>query len=123
MKLFLDRNKTLLPRIDVIFLLTRLLTFAGFLWYVFSSSIYQTEPLLSGIVLVTFAANISLLAFAIRGKFDMKLAYLSAIIYDIIFVPIYVANTGSIESSMFVLYYLTVAVAAYVLTVWFAGGV
>ncbi len=123
MKLFLDRNKTLLPRIDVIFLLTRVLTLIGFLWYVLSSSILRDEPVLCSIIIVTFIANLSLLALAIRDRFDMKLAYLSAIIYDIIFVPIFIAYTGGVQSSMFVLFFLTVSVGAYMLTFWFATAV
>jgi len=59
--------------------------------------------------------------FALRGRFDLKLAYLSSICFDLVFIPLFIYFTGGRESSMFVLYYLTASVSAYVLTFWFAS--
>jgi len=58
---------------------------------------------------------------AAKQRFDLKLAYLSAIIYDLLFIPVYISVTGVFDSSFFLLYYLTVSVAAYVLTFWAAS--
>ena len=120
MSLFLDRNKTLLPRIDVIFLLTRLMTLLGIGWFVFDGNFSSSDRQMLYILLVTFAVHLFVFYVAIRGKFDLKLAYLSAIIYDIIFVPLYVVLTGGINSSFYLLFYVTISVAAYMLTFWFA---
>ncbi len=57
---------------------------------------------------------------AIRGKFDVKLAYLSCILFDLIFVPLFISMTGGLNSSFYLLYYLMISVAAYLLTFWFA---
>jgi len=57
---------------------------------------------------------------AMRGKLDIKLAYLSAIVYDLIFMPLFVLYTGGIDSSFYMLFYITISVAAYILTFPFA---
>lgn len=119
MKLFLDRHKTLLPRIDVIYLLTRVLTLIGILWFTFYGDYPDSERLFFYIVLGTFTAQMVIFFLGVRGSFDIKLAYLLAIVYDIIFVPVYVYYTGGIDSSFYLLLYLTISVAAYVLTFWF----
>ncbi len=120
MKLFLDRNKTLLPRIDVIYLLTRLMTFVGILWVTFAGDIPAAGMNILYVVLGTFVLHLAIFFAAIKGRFDLKLAYLSAVIYDLLLVPILTMYTGGVDSSFFLLYYLTVSVAAYTLTFWFA---
>ncbi len=120
MKLFLDRNKTLLPRIDMIYLLTRGITLLGIGWYIIEHAREHGNSVLEYTLLATYATHLLVFYFAIRGKFDLKLAYLSAIVYDLMFVPTYVLMTGGMESSFYLLLYLTMAVAAYVLTFWFA---
>ncbi|MDF1544715.1 MAG: sensor domain-containing diguanylate cyclase [bacterium] len=121
MKLFLDRNKTLLPRIDVIYLLTRLMTFVGILWVTFSGETPVTGMSFLYIVLGTFVVHLAIFFAAIKGRFDLKLAYLSAVIYDLLLIPILTMYTGGMDSSFFLLYYLTVSVAAYTLTFWFGS--
>jgi len=118
MKLFLDRHKTLLPRIDVIYFLARLLTLVGIAWFTFFGNYPLKDQLLFHVILVSFAAQLAVFYMAMRNKFDIKLAYLLAIIYDIIFVPLFVYFTGGINSSFYLLIFPTVAVAAYVLTFW-----
>jgi len=122
MKLFLDRHKTLLPRVDRVYLLTRVMMLAVLGWFVLRS--YNGhEGLLFQIVLGTFVIHLAVLYAAVMGRFDLKLAYLSTIIYDLILIPTLIMFTGGINSSFYLLYYMTVSVAAYVLTFWAAGAV
>lgn len=123
MKLFLDRNKTLLPRVDNIYLLTRLLTFSGICYLVFWGNYNLGDMNLFYAIIGTFLLHIGLFLMAVNDKFDIKLAYLSTIIYDLILIPILIINTGKLSSSYFLLFYLTVSVATYVLTFWYATGV
>ncbi len=123
MKLFLDRHKTLLPRVDRVFLLTRLMILVAVGWLVLGESGHDRDKLLFWIILGTFTVNLGVLFAAVNGRFDLKLAYLSTIIYDLILVPTLIFFTGGIDSSFYLLYFLTVSVAAYVLAFWFAFGV
>jgi len=123
MKLFLDRNKTLLPRVDSIYLWTRVMTLIGIAWYAFLGEYQRHDSILFNVILGTFSLHLIVFLFAIKGKFDIKLAYLSAIIYDIILVPTLVVYTGGIHSPFYLLFFLTISVAAYVLRFWFASGV
>jgi len=115
MKLFLDRNKTLLPRIDVIFLLTRILTFASICWFAAFGDYLETDTYLFYVVVASYALLILLFLAGMFGRFDLKLAYLGSIAYDIIFLPLFVQYTGGLESSFYLFFYLTVSVTAYVL--------
>jgi diguanylate cyclase (GGDEF)-like protein len=115
MKLFLDRNKTLLPRIDVVVLLTRILTFASICWFAAFGDYGPTDTVLFGVVVASYALLILLLAAAMFGKFDLKLAYFGTIVYDIIFLPLFVLYTGGMDSSLYLFLFLTASVAAYVL--------
>jgi diguanylate cyclase (GGDEF)-like protein len=123
MKLFLDRNKTLLPRLDVIYLLIRLMTFVGIAWIAFSDSGNVENRSVLYLVGGVFAANLAMFLLATLDRFDIKLAYLSAIVFDLLMVPLLVLWTGGMESSFFLLFYLTVGVAAYVISFPFAVGV
>ncbi len=120
MKLFLDRNKTLLPRIDVIYLLTRIMALVGFAWFTFFEDNPQTDPTIIYVILGTFTVHLIVFFAAVKEKFNIKLAYLSTIIYDLILIPLMIQNTGEFSSSFYLMYYLTISVAAYVLTFWFA---
>lgn len=120
MKLFLDRNKTLLPRIDVIYLLTRLMTLLGVFWFLLVADYRAEDTVYLYFLAGTFAAHLGVFWIATRGKFDVKLAYLATIVYDLFFVPAFVLMTGGVSSSFYLLYYLTAAVAAYMLQVWLA---
>ena len=123
MKLFLDRNKTFLPRIDVIYLLIRLMSLVGIAWFTLFADNTQTDKTIFYIVLGTFAVHLIVFYAAIKGKFNIKLAYLSAIFYDLILIPLMIQNTGEFSSSFYLMYFLTISVAAYVLTFWFATAI
>ncbi len=120
MKLFLDRNKTLLPRVDSIYLLTRLVALTGIAWYAFLGKYPQQDSHLFYFVLGTFSVHLMVFYAAIKGRFDIKLAYLSAIIYDIILIPTLILYTGGLHSSFYLLFFLTISVAVYVLRFWLA---
>lgn len=123
MKLFLDRNKTLLPRVDVIYLLTRVMTLLGLVYFAVDSEFLIQNPVLFGTVLSTFIAHIIIFWSATNGRFDLKLAYLTAILYDLLFVPLFLLFAGGIDSSGYLLFFLTISVSAYVLTFWYATAV
>ncbi len=123
MKLFLDRNKTLLPRIDVIYLLTRILALLGIAWYTFFFDRSLSEQTIFYFILCTFAIHLTVFYAAVKEKFDIKLAYLSAIVYDLILIPLMIQYTGDFSSSFYLMYYLTISVAAYVLAFWFAAAI
>ncbi len=123
MKLFLDRNKTLLPRIDVIYLLTRIMALIGIAWFTWFGDYSETERTIFYIILGTFAFHLIIFYAAIKEKFDIKLAYLSAILYDLILIPMMIQHTGEFSSSFYLMYYLTISVAAYVLSFWFATAI
>jgi diguanylate cyclase (GGDEF)-like protein len=120
MKLFLDRNKTLLPRIDVIFLLTRIMTFLIIAWFGLFGDYAVGDSTLFLVVTLSYAILILLFFASMRSKFDLKLAYLGTIMYDMLFLPLFTIYTGGVDSSFYLLFYLTVSVAAYVLTFYFA---
>jgi diguanylate cyclase (GGDEF)-like protein len=121
MRLFLNNNKTLLPRIDVIYFLTRILTFVGVLWFLFDRPHIPADLTLLEILAITYFLNLGVFFAAIQKRFDTKLAYLSSILYDLLFIPIFITLTGGANSSFYLLYYLMVSVAAYILTFWFAA--
>lgn len=119
MKLFLDRNKTLLPRLDSFYLATRVVTLAGLIWCMLFMR--GSTPFWVAVgVPVIYLTHLLVFAAAVRGKFDLKLAHLSCILFDLFFIPLYIQITGGYDSSFYLLYYLTVSVAAYLLTFWLA---
>ncbi len=123
MKLFLDYKKTFLPRLDVIYLLTRIVSLLGTGWIVFVvlPDGYQDPLLLAAIV--SQALLIGLLGVAIRGWFDLRLAYLGTIAYDLLFVPMFIWYTGGVDSGLYLLFFITGSVSAYVLTFSWAAAV
>ncbi|MBU8933938.1 MAG: sensor domain-containing diguanylate cyclase [candidate division Zixibacteria bacterium] len=120
MKLFLDRNKTLLPRLDSMYLLIRLGILAFYAWFMFEHDLHIQEPLLIYAILATFVAHLVIFYTAILGRFDIKLAYLVTIVLDILVVPMMVTLSGGFDSSFYVIFLMTISVAAYVLRFWFA---
>lgn len=120
MKLFVDRNRTLLPRIDRIYLVTRLLVLGSLFWFAFSNRHISLTDYRYLMVIGTYAAHALFFYLTIRGTFDIKLAYLSSIIYDLILIPLLIVNSGGADTAFSLLYFITISVAAYVLTVWFS---
>lgn len=119
MKLFLDRNKTLLPRLDSFYLLTRVVTLLGLIWYLVVMR-NTGAAWISVVICGIYFVHLGIFAAAVRGKFDLKLAHLSCIFFDLLFIPLYIQLTGGYGSSFYLLYYLMVSVAAYLLTFWVA---
>jgi len=115
MKLFLDRNRTLLPRIDVVFLLTRILTFASVCWFAGFGEYSESDIPFFYVVIASYALLIGLFLAGMYSRFDLKLAYLGSIAYDIFFLPLFIWYTGGIESSFYLFFFLTVSIAAYIL--------
>jgi diguanylate cyclase (GGDEF)-like protein len=74
-------------------------------------------------VVGTYLMQLAFFYLGLNRKADIKLAYLAAILYDMFFVPLFVAYSGGFYSSLYLLYYLTVAAAAYLLTFWYAAAV
>ena len=105
MMLFLDRNKTLLPRVDNIYLLTRVMILTGIGWYAFAGEYPQQDAYLFYLIIGTFLMHLAVFYAAIQGRFDIKLAYLSAIIYDILLVPTLILYTGRLHSPFYLLFF------------------
>jgi diguanylate cyclase (GGDEF)-like protein len=122
MKLFLDRHKTLLPRVDVVFLLTRFITSLGIAWHTFFNEASPEDLLALEIILATYLVHAGVFYAAMRGRFDLKLAYLSTILYDVLFVPVFIIYTGGLDSSFYLLYFMTISASVYILRFWHAVG-
>jgi diguanylate cyclase (GGDEF)-like protein len=120
MKIFLDRNKTLLPRVDNIYLLARIMTLLSIVWLTVTGDYPRRDLTLFYVIIGTFLVHVLIFYAAIRGRFDIKLVYLSSIIYDIFLVPTLILYTGGVHSSFYLLFFLTISVAAYMLQFWVA---
>ena len=120
MKLFSDRHKTLLPRVDNIYAMTRLLVFFAIVWYTLVEKDPETDPILFYVILGTYLIHFFVFVAAVKNLFDIKLAYFSAIIYDLIFIPLLVMYSGGVDSTFYMLFFLVISVASYVLTFWFS---
>ena len=123
MKLFLDRHKTLLPRIDIIYLLMRVIVLIGLVWFTFWGEYPPSDRIFFYIMLGSFAAQLGIFFMGTRSRFDIKLAYLLAIVYDIFLIPILVYYTGGFASSFYLLLFLTISVTGYVLAFWFGAAI
>ncbi|RKX27958.1 MAG: hypothetical protein DRP47_05560 [Candidatus Zixiibacteriota bacterium] len=121
MKLFLDRNKTLLPRLDSIYLLARLGVLVIYALYIFDHGLDIQDPLLFYTILISFVIHLTIFFYANKGLFDIKLAYLSSIVIDILVVPTMVIQSGGLDSSFYLMFLITISVAAYVLRFWLAA--
>ncbi len=115
MRIFLDRNKTLLPRLDTIYLLARVGALFSIIWYAFYVRLNQVDPTLIFTIIAICAALIVIFYISIKGKFDIKLAYLATILGDLLVVPIMIMLSNGLESSFYLLFFLTITGAAYLL--------
>ncbi len=88
MKLFLDRNKTLLPRVDKIYLIARVMIFLSLVWVLLFSEYIESNVTLFYIIIGTYTAHLILYYFSTENKFDIKLAYFSTIVYDLMLIPL-----------------------------------
>ena len=98
MKLFLDRNKTLLPRVDKIYLIARGMILLSIAWLLFFSSLVDSHDTIFQVVIGTYVAHLILFYLSTENKFDIKLAYFSTIIYDLFLIPLLIMYTGGIHS-------------------------
>ncbi|UCD17850.1 MAG: sensor domain-containing diguanylate cyclase [Candidatus Zixiibacteriota bacterium] len=116
MKIFQDKGKTLLPRVDTIFLLSRLLIVVGAVWVFFLSDLGLQGRMLVGILTCSFIIQLLLLSHLIRKKkSDLKKAYLSLMLFDLVFISVLIHFSGGYHSDFYLFYYLIVAFSSYVL--------
>ncbi len=117
MKIFQDKGKTLLPRVDSIFLISRLLTVIATIWIFLFLKTSLRESLILAVLSATFLIQMGIFGYLVKkGKYDLKKPYLSIIIFDLIFISTLINFSGGIKSDFFLLYYLTVSFSAYMLT-------
>jgi diguanylate cyclase (GGDEF)-like protein len=117
MKIFQDKGKTILPRIDSILLASRLLTILAAIWVLLFNELSQAQ--FTGLALFSLAYLLLLVIFwrLIKSrKYDLKKPYLLIILFELFFVSDLIILTGGINSDLFLLYYLTIGFAAYVMT-------
>jgi len=114
MKIFQDKGKTILPRVDIILLLSRLLiVFAVGVLLLQNQFDKQTTIFLS-ILTGTFLFQLVLFSLLVkRGKYNLKKAYLVIILFELIYIPVLISYTGGIESNFYLFYCLTVTFGAY----------
>lgn len=123
MRVFLYQNKTILPRLDAFYLATRLGVMLAVGWFGWTEHFFHTDTLLAWGVLGTYVAHLAVFYGGIRGRLDLKLGYLSSIAYDLLVIPIVILYTGGLQSSFYLLFFLTISVAAYMLRFWIAATV
>ncbi len=107
----------------MIYFLARLGVLGILVWFTFAEGFHRSDPIFTWVLLGTFALQLGLFYAAIGQRFDIKLAYLSSILFDLLVFPTLVAFAGGLQSSFYLLFFLTVSVAAYVLRFWFATAV
>jgi len=117
MKIFQDKGKTLLPRVDSIFLLSRLLIIVGTVWVFFLDSLTGQSKLLLEVLTASFVLQLIIFSYVIRKRtYDLKYAYLSILLFDFIFISVLINLSGGYHSDFFLFYYLTVAFSSYIFT-------
>lgn len=104
----------------MIYLLARLGIMVVVGWYGLTHGYFRTDPLLAWGILITYITHLALFWGGIQGRCDIKLGYLSSIIYDLFVIPTIILYAGGLQTSFFLLFFLTISVAAYVLRFWFA---
>jgi diguanylate cyclase (GGDEF)-like protein len=115
MKVFQDKGKTLLPRVDSIFLLSRLLTIIGAIWILFFRETGPQEFMILLILAGSFLCQMILFLYMFKkGKYDLKKSYLSIIIFDLVFVSVLISLSGGYRSDFYLFYYLTISFGAYI---------
>jgi diguanylate cyclase (GGDEF)-like protein len=117
MKIFQDKGKTILPRVDSIFLVSRLLIFLGTIWLILHSDLTTLKFLPIAILSATYLITLAIFWHLFRvGKHDLKKAYLAIIIFELAFVSTIVSSTGGYKSDFYLLYYIMTGFSAYLLT-------
>jgi diguanylate cyclase (GGDEF)-like protein len=96
------------------------LAVCGIGWFVWFGSYSIGDSSFFWSAIVTYVLLLGIFWAATAGKFDVKLAYLATRVYDLILIPALLLSTGGPSSPFYLLYFLTISVAAYLLTLWFA---
>ncbi|HHI03670.1 MAG TPA: hypothetical protein ENL22_09135 [candidate division Zixibacteria bacterium] len=100
MKVFQDKGKTMLPRVDSILLLSRLMVVFAVGVLLFQNELNLQGTILLSILSGTFLFQLILFWILIKqGKYDLKKAYLVIIIFELIYIPVLIYYTGGIESN------------------------
>jgi diguanylate cyclase (GGDEF)-like protein len=102
------------------FVLARVIAWLTICWYMYLGDMPGSAQTVFKVIAGTYAAHLVLLLVAVKGKCDIKLAFLSSIIYDILMIPLLVACSGGALSSFFLLYLITISGAVYVLRFYYA---
>ena len=117
MKIFQDKGRTLLPRVDSILLLSRLMIIlaAGIL-LVFNDFSRQGTIFLS-ILTGTFLCLLIIFWVLMRkGDYNLKKPYLLIILFELIYIPVIIQYSGVFASNLYLFYALTAIFSAYMLT-------
>jgi len=117
MKLYQDKGKTILPRVDSLLLWSRLMILIGILSVMIfghpSNRDYTVLAALSGILTLQLGLIWYLMK---KDTGDIKKTFMTIIVFELIFIPVLVSLTGGYESSFYLFYYLTVTFVAYMMT-------
>lgn len=106
-----------MPREDAIFLLSRILTLIATIWVLIFHKLSKPDFLILIILAGSFVFQIAIFwHMVLRGKYDLRKAYLSIIIFDLVLLSALIKFDGGYSSDFYLLYYLTVAFSAYILT-------
>nr|MBN2276660.1 sensor domain-containing diguanylate cyclase [candidate division Zixibacteria bacterium] len=117
MRIFQDKGRTILPSVDFIFLISRLLTIFGSTWFVISSGHSIEEYTSVSILALAYLITLYIFWRLIRlGNHDMQKPYLAIMVFEIVFISMMIKITGGIQSDFYLLYYLTATFTAYLMT-------
>lgn len=117
MKIFQDKGKTILPRVDSILLLSRLLIVFAVGALMLQNELGQQGMILLSILTGTFLFQLILFSILIKqGKYNLKKAYLVIILYELIYIPVIIYYSGGFESNYYLFFCLTAIFSAYMLT-------
>ncbi len=99
------------------FLFSRILTLVATVWVLIFHKLSYSNFLILIILAATFLIQMALFwRMVLRGKYDLKKAYFSIIVFDLVLLSVLIKFDGGYDSDFYLLYYLTVAFSAYVLT-------
>lgn len=120
MKVFQNRNGTRIPRVDTIYLLARIMILLALCWHFYIAGNVDVSELFMWVVLGTYGVQLAIYGLGMMGRFDMGMAYLLTILYDLVILPVVIIFVGPAIWTAFMMLFVTVTVAAYVLTFPFA---
>ncbi len=117
MKIFQDKGKTILPRVDSILLFSRLLIVMAVGALLLQNELNQQGTILLSILTGTFLLQLILFSVLIKqGKYNLKKAYLVIILYELAYIPVIIYYSGGFESNYYLFFCLTAIFSAYMLT-------